>query len=41
MRLGIPTGLFFVTSSLADVLLLSLVNTYGSQATASWGAVNR
>jgi putative MATE family efflux protein len=41
VRLGIPTGLFFVTSSLADVLLLSLVNTYGSQATASWGAVNQ
>jgi putative MATE family efflux protein len=41
VRLGIPTGLFFVTSSLADVLLLSLVNGYGSQATAAWGAVNQ
>lgn len=41
VRLGIPTGLFFVTSSLADVLLLSLVNGHGSQATAAWGAVTQ
>jgi putative MATE family efflux protein len=41
VRLGVPTGLFFVTSSLADVMLLSLVNGYGSQATAAWGAVTQ
>ncbi|RYF40971.1 MAG: MATE family efflux transporter, partial [Comamonadaceae bacterium] len=41
VRLGIPTGLFFVTSSLADVMLLSIVNGYGSQATAAWGAVTQ
>jgi putative MATE family efflux protein len=41
VRLGIPTGLFFITSSLADVMLLSLVNRHGSQATAAWGAVNQ
>ena len=41
VRLGIPTGLFFVTSSFADVMLLSLVNRYGSQATAAWGAVTQ
>lgn len=40
-RLGVPTGLFFVTSSLADVLLLRLVNGYGWQATAAWGTVNQ
>ena len=40
-RLGVPTGLFFVASSLADIALLSLVNTHGSQATAAWGAVSQ
>lgn len=41
VRLGVPTGLFFVTLSLADVLLLSLVNRHGAHATAAWGAVNQ
>jgi putative MATE family efflux protein len=41
VRLGVPTGLFFVTSSFADVLLLSLVNSHGTQATAAWGAVGQ
>lgn len=41
VRLGIPTGLFFVTSSLADTLLLSLVNAHGKEATAAWGAVTQ
>ncbi len=40
-RLGVPTALFFVTSSVADIALLSLVNRHGSQATAAWGAVNQ
>jgi len=40
-RLGVPTGLFFITSSFADVLLLRLVNGHGWQATAAWGAVNQ
>jgi putative MATE family efflux protein len=40
-RLGIPTGLFFIASSAADVALLSLANRHGSQATAAWGAVNQ
>ena len=41
VRLGIPTGLFFVTGSLADLALLSLVHRHGSDATAAWGAVNQ
>ncbi|RYF15475.1 MAG: MATE family efflux transporter [Comamonadaceae bacterium] len=41
VRLGIPTGLFFVTGSLADLALLSLVHRHGSEATAAWGAVNQ
>ena len=41
VRLGIPTGLFFITGSLADLALVTLVNSYGSQATAAWGAVSQ
>nr|WP_283254379.1 MATE family efflux transporter [Ramlibacter paludis] len=41
VRLGIPSGLFAITSSLADVALLSLVNQHGSNATAAWGAVSQ
>lgn len=37
-RLGVPTGLFFVTGSLADVGLMSLVNQHGAPAMAAWGA---
>ena len=41
LKLGIPTGLFFITSSLADLALLRIVNGHGSQATAAWGAVGQ
>jgi putative MATE family efflux protein len=41
LRLGFPTGLFFITGSLADLALLRLVNSYGSHATAAWGAVSQ
>ncbi|MDP3310248.1 MAG: MATE family efflux transporter [Polaromonas sp.] len=41
VRLGFPTGLFFITGSLADLALLRLVNSYGSHATAAWGAVSQ
>lgn len=39
VRLGVPTGLFFVTGSLADIGLLSLVNQHGANAVAAWAAV--
>lgn len=41
VRMGFPTGLFFITGSLADLALLRLVNGYGSHATAAWGAVSQ
>ena len=41
LRLGLPTSLFFVLSSLADLGLVGLVNRHGSAATAAWGAVNQ
>ena len=37
-KLGVPTGLFFITGSLADVGLMSLVNQHGASAVAAWGA---
>jgi putative MATE family efflux protein len=40
-RLGVPTGLFFITGSVADLALLSIINAHGLQATAAWGAVNQ
>jgi putative MATE family efflux protein len=40
-RLGVPTGLFFVTGSLADLGLLGLVNRHGAEAVAAWGAVGQ
>lgn len=41
LRIGIPTGLQMVVISLAEIALLSMVNSYGSQATAAYGAVNQ
>lgn len=41
VRLGVPTALFFLTGSLADMALLSLVNRHGVHATAAWGTVNQ
>jgi putative MATE family efflux protein len=40
-KLGLPTGLFFVTGSLADLGLLALVNRHGASAVAAWGAVQQ
>jgi putative MATE family efflux protein len=41
LRLGIPSALGMVTMSLAELVLLGLVNSYGSDATAAYGAVNQ
>ncbi|WP_269714682.1 MATE family efflux transporter [Caulobacter sp. NIBR2454] len=41
LRIGIPTGLQMVAMSLAELVLLGLVNGYGSDATAAYGAVNQ
>lgn len=41
VRLGVPTGLFFITGSLADLGVLSLVNPHGAAATAAWGAASQ
>ena len=41
LRVGVPTGVQLVVISLAEIALLSLVNGYGSNATAAYGAVNQ
>ncbi len=39
--IGIPTALQMVAMSLAEIVLLGLVNSFGSDATAAYGAVNQ
>jgi putative MATE family efflux protein len=41
LRLGIPTAMQMVIISLAEVVLLSLVNDFGSDATAAYGIGNQ
>ena len=41
VRIGIPTGLQMVMVSLAEIAVISLVNRFGSSATAAYGAVNQ
>ncbi len=41
LRIGLPTGLQMVVISLSELVILSLVNAYGSQATAAYGAVTQ
>lgn len=41
LRLGIPTGIQMVTTSVAGLVIVGLVNRYGSDATAAYGAVNQ
>ncbi|EFF81097.1 MATE efflux family protein [Acinetobacter haemolyticus ATCC 19194] len=41
LKLGIPTGIQMVTTSLAGLVIIGLVNRYGANATAAYGAVNQ
>lgn len=41
LKLGVPTGIQMVTNSLAGLVIIGLVNGYGPQATAAYGAVNQ
>jgi putative MATE family efflux protein len=40
-KIGLPTVLSMMTVSIAEIAVLFLVNRYGSQATAAYGAVNQ
>ncbi|WP_447775289.1 MATE family efflux transporter [Variovorax boronicumulans] len=41
LKIGVPTGVQMIVVALAEVVLLSMVNSYGSNATAAYGAVNQ
>jgi putative MATE family efflux protein len=41
LRIGIPTAMQMVVMSIAEVVLLSLVNGFGSDATAAYGVGNQ
>ena len=41
LRIGMPTGVQMVVISLAEIALLAMVNGFGSEATAAYGAVNQ
>ncbi len=41
MRIGLPTGLQMVVISMSQLVILSLVNSHGSAATAAYGAVTQ
>src|SRR5205085_2790968 len=41
VRIGLPTGIQMITISVAEIALLSMVNGFGSSATAAYGAVNQ
>jgi putative MATE family efflux protein len=41
VRIGIPTGVQMVMISLAEVAVISIVNRFGSGATAAYGAANQ
>jgi len=41
MRIGLPTGMQVIVMSLAEIALLALVNRFGADATAAYGAVNQ
>jgi putative MATE family efflux protein len=41
VRIGLPTGVQMIVISLSEIVLLSIVNGFGSDATAAYGAVNQ
>lgn len=41
LRIGVPTGVQMVTIAVAELAILGLVNGYGADATAAYGAVNQ
>ena len=41
LRVGVPTGVLMVATSRGGLVVLSLINGFGSSATAAYGAVNQ
>ena len=41
VKLGLPAGVAMIVSSLSGIVIIGIVNRYGSDATAAYGAVNQ
>lgn len=41
LKIGLPTAVQMIVMSLAELVLLGMVNRFGSEATAAYGAVNQ
>lgn len=41
LKLGVPTGVQMVTTSVAGLVIVGMVNRFGAEATAAYGAVNQ
>lgn len=41
LKLGIPAGVQMVVSSISSIIVVGLINRFGSDATAAYGAVNQ
>src|SRR5690606_12625320 len=41
LRLGVPAGVQMIVTSLAAIVVVGIVNRFGSDATAAYGAVNQ
>ncbi|HEV7690941.1 MAG TPA: MATE family efflux transporter [Hyphomonadaceae bacterium] len=41
LRIGVPTAVQMVIMAIAEIVLLGLANSYGSGATAAYGAINQ
>lgn len=41
LKLGVPAGLQMVVASVAGIVIVGLVNRFGSEATAAYGALNQ
>jgi putative MATE family efflux protein len=41
VKLGLPAGISMIVSSLSGIVIIGIVNRYGSGATAAYGAVNQ
>jgi len=41
LKLGLPAGVAMVTASISGIVIIGIVNRFGSDATAAYGAVNQ
>jgi putative MATE family efflux protein len=41
LKLGVPTGIQMITASIAGLVVIRLVNSFGADATAAYGALNQ